>query len=81
MCPDSEQYEAVCKDEFAQINRKLDTLDNAIRGNGNPGLNSRMRRIEEVINIGVKRRWLWFGALVCALVNGAVAVGLTLFLK
>ena len=31
MCP-SEQYETVCKGEFASVHVKLDKLDEAIRG-------------------------------------------------
>jgi hypothetical protein len=33
----SEQYETVCKGEFASVHTKLDRMDEAIRGNGKPG--------------------------------------------
>jgi len=36
------QYESVCKGEFASIHTKLDRLDEAIRGNGRPGIQLRL---------------------------------------
>ena len=44
MCP-SEQYETICKGEFASIHGKLDKLDEAIRGNGKPGIQRRLDRL------------------------------------
>ena len=38
MCPSSEQYEQVCKNEFGSMHVKLDKLDEAIRGNGKPDI-------------------------------------------
>jgi len=43
----SEQYESVCKHEFAELHKKLDILDEAIRGNGKPGLQLRLDRLEQ----------------------------------
>ena len=64
MCPNSEQYEQVCKGEFASIHKKLDKLDEAIRGNGKPGIQLRLDRLE---NSEAKRsRLLW-------LIGGAAA--------
>ena len=42
----SEQYERVCKGEFASMHTKLDRLDEAIRGNGRPGIQVRLDRLE-----------------------------------
>lgn len=42
-----EQYETVCKDEFAGLHAKLDTMDEAIRGNGKPGIQVRLDRLEQ----------------------------------
>ena len=58
MCPNSEQYEQVCKDEFGQINDKLDRLDEAIRGNGEPGLKVRIVRLERAEVIRSRLLWL-----------------------
>ena len=43
----SQQYENVCKAEFAEIHRKLDRIDDALRGNGRPGLQLRLDRLEQ----------------------------------
>ena len=42
----SEQYESVCRNEFNSISRKLDKLDEALRGNGKPGIQLRLARLE-----------------------------------
>ena len=42
----SEQYERVCSGEFASIHDKLDKIDEAIRGNGRPGIQVRLDRLE-----------------------------------
>ena len=46
MCSDAEQYDRVCKGEFAELHAKLDRLDEAIRGNGRPGIQLRLDRLE-----------------------------------
>jgi len=43
----SEQYESICKGEFAELHRKLDRIDEALRGNGRPGLQMRLDRLEQ----------------------------------
>jgi len=43
----SQQYETTCKDEFAELHRKLDRIDEALRGNGRPGLQMRLDRLEQ----------------------------------
>ena len=63
MCP-SDQYDNVCKGEFAEIHAKLDRLDEAIRGNGKPGIQRRMDRIEAAEAVRRRVVWLVVGALV-----------------
>ena len=46
MCSDSDQYDRVCKGQFASIHTKLDRMDEAIRGNGKPGIQLRLDRLE-----------------------------------
>ncbi len=58
------QYEKVCKDEFAAIHTKLDRLDEAIRGNGKPGLQLRLDRLEAVEKSRSKLTWLIAGVIV-----------------
>jgi len=46
MCSDSDQYDRVCKGQFVSIHVKLDKMDEAIRGNGKPGIQLRLDRLE-----------------------------------
>jgi hypothetical protein len=71
MCPNSEQYENVCKGEFAELHTKLDKLDEAIRGNGKPGIQLRLDRLESSQAIRSRLVWLIAGAAV-TLAVGAV---------
>jgi hypothetical protein len=64
MCPNSEQYEQVCKDEFASVHAKLDKLDVAIRGNGKPGIQLRLDRLETAKANKSRLFWLIVGAVV-----------------
>ena len=58
------QYEAVCKGEFAELHAKLDRLDEAIRGNGKPGLQRRLDRLEMAEAMRSRLVWLVVGATV-----------------
>ncbi len=57
MCANGDQYERVCKGEFASIHGKLDKLDEAIRGNGKPGIQLRLDRLESAE--AIRSRLLW----------------------
>jgi len=59
-----EQYERVCKDEFAAIHVKLDRLDEAIRGNGRPGIQLRLDRLEATEQSRSRLIWIILGAAV-----------------
>jgi hypothetical protein len=52
-----DQYERTCKGEFAEINAKLDKLDIAIRGNGKPGIQLRLDRLE--VARATRSRLMW----------------------
>ena len=67
---DSEQYDRVCKQEFAEIKDAIISLDRAIRGNGGPGLNTRIDRLEQA---EVKRSRIMIGVIVAVC---ASAIGL-----
>ena len=43
----SEQYDNTCKGEFAELHRKLDRIDEALRGNGRTGIQTRLDRVEQ----------------------------------
>ena len=54
MTAESEQYKSVCKGEFQSIHTKLDKMDEAIRGNGRPGIQTRLDRLERF------QHFIWF---------------------
>ena len=58
MTCNNEQYETVCKDEFGQLHEKLDQMDEAIRGNGKPGIQTRLDRLEQ--DKLTRSKVLWF---------------------
>jgi hypothetical protein len=64
MSEDCERYKTVCQDEFASIHRKLDNLDTAIRGNGKPGIQQRLDRLEEARRLRSRIVWLVIGSVV-----------------
>jgi hypothetical protein len=55
--------------QFKELHDKLDRLDHAIRGNGEPGINIRLDRLEQ--NAIRHARWMWLiaGAGVTSMVN------------
>ena len=55
MCP-REQHEQ-CKNHFSLIHAKLDRLDESIRGNGKPGIQFRLGRLEAAE--AIRSRLLW----------------------
>ena len=65
-----EHYEQVCKVEFAAIHGKLDRLDDAIRGNGKPGILVRLDRLEAVERLRSRLIWIIVGAAVTLALTG-----------
>jgi len=57
-----------CSNQFEALHLKLDRLDEAIRGNGKPGILIRLDRLEQDAKRQSKLIWL---------ILGAVATGLT----
>lgn len=64
MYSDTDQYDRVCKAEFAELHAKLDRLDEAIRGNGKPGIQLRLDRLESWQTTRSRLLWLIVGAAV-----------------
>ena len=64
MCHGTDQYENVCKGEFTAIHAKLDRLDEAIRGNGRPGIQLRLDRLEAAEKSRARLIWLIVGSAV-----------------
>ena len=62
MCS-SEQYENICKGEFGELHAKLDRMDVAIRGNGKPGIQVRLDRLESSERSRSRLIWIILGAV------------------
>ena len=71
MCSDTDQYDRVCKGQFDSIHVKLDKLDEAIRGNGKPGIQLRLDRLEAAEAVRSRLMWIIAGSTV-TLALGAV---------
>ncbi len=74
MCGKSTQYEKYCRDEFAELHKKLDRLDTAIRGNGRLGIITRIDRLERTEAVRNKLLWLIAGSSITAAMSLLVAV-------
>ena len=66
---DHQEFRAACEREFAQIRAKLDRLDEAIRGNGKPGIVLRLDRIEQDARRLGRLVWLIVGAALTAIAS------------
>ncbi len=62
-----------CQGHFEAVHRKLDRLDEAVRGNGKPGILIRLDRLEQDAKRQSKLIWLILGAVVTASASGLVA--------
>ena len=62
-----------CQGHFESIHNKLDRLDEAVRGNGRPGIQLRLDRLEQDAKRQAKLTWLIIGAVITALASGIVA--------
>lgn len=76
MSGDCDRYKTVCQDEFASIHRKLDVMDVAIRGNGKPGIQLRLDRLESSEKSRSRLLWLVAGS---AVTMAASAIWKTIF--
>ncbi len=59
-----DQYESVCRNEFGELHTKLDKLDESIRGNGRPGIQVRLDRLEQDAKRQGRLVWLIIGVMV-----------------
>lgn len=69
----SNDFRTACEREFEEIHRKLDRLDEAIRGNGRTGITVRLDRLEQDAKRQGKLIWLIVGAGLTAAASGIVA--------
>lgn len=55
------------------IERKIDRIDESIRGNGTPGINVRLDRLEQSASRQRRVIWLIVGAIVTAVTTSIIA--------
>ncbi len=68
-----ESFQGACQREFDELHRKLDRLDEAIRGNGRPGITVRLDRLEQDARRQGKLIWMIVGSGITAATSGIVA--------
>ena len=69
----SSEFRAACEREFEEIRVKLDRLDEAIRGNGKPGIALRLDRLEQDARRYSRLVWLIVGSAATAVASVLVA--------
>jgi hypothetical protein len=57
---------SISRREVTEIHTKLDRMDEAIRGNGHPGIKQRLERLEEAEDSRRRLSWIVIGAFVAA---------------
>jgi len=62
-----------CEKNFAGIHAKLDRLDEAVRGNGKPGILIRLDRLEQDAKRQGRLLWLLIGAGITVLTSFVIA--------
>jgi len=67
----SEQYEDTCKGQFGELHVKLDRMDESICGNGKPGIQLRLDRLEQDAKRQARLIWLVVGSAVTLAVSSA----------
>jgi len=68
-----DEFRATCQRQFEAMHRKLDRLDEAIRGNGAPGIKVRLDRLEQNAKRQSRLIWLILGSLATGSASGVVA--------
>jgi hypothetical protein len=62
--------ERIRQHEIAELHSKLDKLDEAIRGNGKPGIQLRLDRLESAEAVRSKLLWIIAGSTVTLATGG-----------
>jgi hypothetical protein len=69
-----DRYEDTCKGAFKRLFAQLDGIDESLRGNGKPGLNLRVDRLEHAVQAYSRMRWLAISATASGVVSLIVGV-------
>lgn len=70
----TDEFRAACEREFSAIHEKLDRLDEAIRGNGKPGIALRLDRLEQDAARMSRLVWLLVASALTAFASAFVAL-------
>ncbi|QDU71043.1 hypothetical protein [Mucisphaera calidilacus] len=68
-----QQFEQ-CREHFESVHRKLDQLDQAVRGNGRPGIQLRLDRLEQNAARQARLTWLIVAAVIATTTSGLIAL-------
>lgn len=63
-----------CSAEIAKLSDKIDRIDEAIRGNGHPGLKQRIDRLEQIETDRSKVKWMIVTAMFSGIGSLAILV-------
>lgn len=66
-------FQIACQRGFEELHRRLDRLDEAIRGNGQAGIKLRLDRLERSAKTQSRLAWLIIGAGIAAAASDVVA--------
>ena len=67
MCEDKMTPE--CREMFDHIKQQLKHIDEALRGNGKPGVNVRLDRLEGKVGMISRLAWIGTGAVIVAVAS------------
>lgn len=68
-----EIFRSACQRQFQELHHKLDRLDEAIRGNGKPGITLRLDRLEQAARRQSRLIWLILGSGITTAASGLVS--------
>lgn len=60
----NDEFQERCHQEFQAIHRKLQSLDDSLRGNGRPGINQRVGALEHCASGRKKLDWIMLTSIV-----------------
>jgi len=69
----SGEFRPACEREFVYIRAKLDRIDEAIRGNGKPGIVLRLDRLEQDARFYSRLVWVVIGSVATAFASVIVS--------
>ena len=71
-----DQYERFCRGEFGEVKGQLAQIDKALRGNGEPGIVTRLDRLEVAARLRSRFAWFIAGAFIGPIATALVALAI-----